>query len=98
MKKFEDIYSGPTFEIYNQFAWIVNIIYIWFLLGPGIPLLFPITLAGLIFNFYTEKGSMAYSYQQLPMYDSKMTQNAQQALSLDPVFTFPGSLVFVQLR
>jgi len=71
---------GPIFAVHNQLAWIVNVVYITFLFGPGIPLLFPITLAGLIFNLFIEKGSMAYSYQQPPMYDSKLTQSTLQAL------------------
>ena len=70
--KYEAIYSGPLFFAHYRLAFIVNMVYICFLYGPGMPLLFPITLAGLIFNYLSEKWRMAYSYQKPPMYDASL--------------------------
>lgn len=45
-----------------RLAFIVTIVYITFLFGPGQPVLFIIALAGLIFTYVSERLRMAYSY------------------------------------
>ena len=35
MQKFEEIYSGPVFNIHYRIAYIINIIFICFFYGPG---------------------------------------------------------------
>lgn len=39
------------------------------LYGPGIPILFPITLITLVIFYVVERLMLAYSYQKPPMYD-----------------------------
>ena len=70
---FEDIYSGPVFAAHYGLAFIVSIVYVAFFYGPGIPILIPITFAGLIINYVTERLAMAYSYMKPPMYDSSLS-------------------------
>lgn len=64
----------------------MNIVYVTFLFGPGQPVLFPITLAGLIFTYIVERLRMAYSYQKPPMYDSRLTQQTLNALKYATIF------------
>lgn len=45
---FETIYSGPAFFVHYRLAFIINIVFLAFLYGPAMPVLFPIALAGLI--------------------------------------------------
>jgi len=85
MPKFEEVYSGPLFFVHYRLAFIVNIVWITFLFGPGMPILFIITLAGLIFNYVSERIRMAYSYQKPPMYDSRLTAHTLYYLRLAPV-------------
>lgn len=73
IQKFEAVYSGPLFYAHYRLAFIVNLIYLTFLFGPGMPLLFVIALAGIIFNYVSERVRMAYSYQKPPMYDSSLS-------------------------
>ena len=61
-------------------------VFVTFFYGPGMPVLFPITLAGLIFNYLSEKLRMAYSYQKPPMYDSSLSQNTLDSLGFAPFF------------
>ena len=84
--QFETLYSGPNFFVHYRLAFIVNIVYITFLFGPGMPLLFPITFAGLIFTYISERLRMAYSYAKPPMYDSRLTQQTLQALNKATIF------------
>ena len=77
---FEQIYSGPQFFVHYRLAFIVNIVYVTFLFGPGMPILFPIALAGLIFTYVSERLRMAYSYQKPPMYNSQLAATTLSAL------------------
>ena len=86
IQKFEAVYSGPLFFVHYRLAFIVNITYLTFLFGPGMPLLFPIALLGIIFNYVSERIRMAYSYQKPPMYDSSLSQHTLRALLIAPVF------------
>ena len=40
--------------------------------GMNIPLLFPIALVGIINMYIVERLTLAYYYQQPPMYDAKL--------------------------
>jgi len=86
IQKFELIYSGPIFFVHYRLAFIVSIVYLAFLFGPAIPLLFPIALAGLIITYLSERLRMAYQYRKPPMYDSRLSQNTLDALSYAPIF------------
>lgn len=85
MQKFEALYSGPLFFVHYRLAFVVNIIFLTFLFGPMMPLMFPIATAGLIFNYISEKLRMAYSYQKPPMYDSSLSQHTLSALGYAPI-------------
>ena len=62
MPQFEALYSGPLFFVHYRLSFIVNIVWITFLFGAGMPILFLIALAGLIFTYISERLRMAYSY------------------------------------
>ena len=84
IQAFESLYSGPVFFVHYRLAYIINIVFIAFLYGPGMPVLFLIALAGLIQNYISERLRMAYSYTKPPMYDSRLSQNTLRALSYAP--------------
>ena len=84
--EYEAIYSGPEFNVHHRLAFVINLIYITFLFGPGCPILFPIALAGLIFNYTSERLRMAYSYTKPPMYDSRLSQHTLNSLGKAPIF------------
>ena len=56
------------------------------------PLLFPIATAGLIWNLFTERIRMAYSYKKPPMYDAELIQKTLSALGYAPIFYFGMSI------
>ena len=85
MPKFEELYSGPLFFVHYRLAFIVNIVWITFLFGPGMPILFLIALAGLIFTYVSERLRMAYSYTKPPMYDSRLTAHTLYYLRYAPI-------------
>ena len=44
---FEQLYSGPVFEIHHKCAYIVDVVYLACLFGPGMPVFFPIAFFGI---------------------------------------------------
>ena len=67
-----DLYKGPEFEIYYQYAYMLTVVWITFLFGQLIPMLFPIGLIALIVLYLTDRLLLAYSYRAPPVYDRKM--------------------------
>merc|ERR1719350_2553866 len=92
IQKFEAVYSGPLFFVHYRLAGLCNLVFITFLFGPGMPILFPIALAGLLWNLFTERIRMAYSYKKPPMYDTELIQRTIDALAYAPVFYFGMSI------
>jgi len=48
------------------------ITWVTFLYGPGLPVLFPIALFGMIILYITNRVMLAYFHRRPPVYDSKM--------------------------
>ena len=62
----------------------MNLVWVTFFFGAGQPILFPITLAGLIFQYISERFRMTYSYTKPPMYDSRLTSHTLKYLGVAP--------------
>lgn len=92
IQKFEAIYSGPLFFAHYRLAGLINLVFIAFLYGPGIPMMFPITLAGLCWNLFTERIRMAYSYKKPPMFDASLSQKTLEMLGYAPILYFVMSI------
>ena len=60
MLAFQRLYGGDDFEIAYQCAQILELVWITFLFGPGLPILFPIGTFGLIVLYYTNKVALSY--------------------------------------
>ena len=46
--------------IFNQYAQMIVLTWVCFMFGPGVPVLFPITLFGLVLLYYTNRVNLAY--------------------------------------
>lgn len=57
---YKDLYSGPNFEVYYQYSQMLVITWITFMFAPGLPILFPIGLFGLITLYVTNRLCLAY--------------------------------------
>ena len=73
------------FFVHYRLAYIVNVVYIAFFFGPGIPVLIQIATAGLIWNYLSERIRMAYSYVKPPTYDSRLSQDTLTFLNYAPI-------------
>ena len=86
--QFEDIYCGADFEIDDRLAFVITMVYVAFIYGPGMPIMFIIVLVGLIALYVNERLSMAYSYKKPPMYDNRVIQFTLKLLQFSPVLYF----------
>jgi hypothetical protein len=66
---YEKLYGGPVYSIYYKYPPIMMQVFVSFLYGMFIPILFPIALLGLINLYVVERLCMAYYYRKPPMYD-----------------------------
>ena len=58
-----------------KYSGILNIVFVTFVYGFGIPLLFLVALIFFIIIFFIEKAALYYSYRDPPMYDERLSQN-----------------------
>ena len=71
-----DLYCGPEYLIHYKYASIIYMIYVTFMYGMFIPLMFPITLFGLFNTYITEKISLIWFHRRPPMFDDSLGKRA----------------------
>ena len=69
-----DIQSGPLYLMHFKYAAVLNIVFVTFMYGYGIPELFPIALVSFIIILFVEKAQLYYSYRAPPLYDERLSQ------------------------
>lgn len=78
--KYVDLYGGSEYLIYWKFSRIINLAWVTFMFGPGIPILYPTFLLALVIQWVVERLCMAYYYKQPPLYDEKLSNNTVNLL------------------
>lgn len=79
-----ELYLGPKYQIHVKYSYILNVTYITFMFGAGMPILFPIALGSFIIKYAMERLQLAYSYQVPPMYDESLNRTAIKYLLFAP--------------
>lgn len=88
LQQYVNLYSGPVYMMHFKYSSILTQVFVSFMYGMCIPMLFPIALFG-IFNMYiVERLNMAYYYMKPPMYDSKLNDTVLQILRFAPLLMF----------
>ena len=88
VQQFVDLYSGPVYMIHFRYSSIMVQVYVSFMFGMCIPLLFPIALFGLFNIYLVERLSLAYYNSQPPLYDLLLNKQALDWLLFPPFFMF----------
>lgn len=83
-----ELYAGPVYSIHYKYSFIMNIVWITFLFGAGMPILFPIATCSLIVLYYMERLLLAYSYRKPPMFDQTLNRLAIKLLLFAPLLYF----------
>lgn len=85
IQQYVEIYSGPTYFIHYKYSSILNITFVTFMYGLGIPLLFPIAVFAFLVLYLMEKVMIYYSYRQPPMYDNVLNNSVLNLLQYAPL-------------
>jgi hypothetical protein len=55
LKEHVDLYAGPDYAIHYKYSFIINIVFITFMFGAGLPILFPLALCALTVLYVMER-------------------------------------------
>ena len=81
-----ELYSGREVELHFRYATIMNFVFVAFLHGASMPILFPIACFGILNMYIVERLQFAYFYKQPPLLDNQLNEKALGMLQYAPVF------------
>lgn len=81
-----DVRAGPDYLMHFKYSTILNSVFVTFMFGFGIPILFPIAAFTFWIIYVIEKASFYYSYRVPPSYDEKLSQAVLDTLMWAPLF------------
>ena len=84
LAEYIELYSGINHMVHYGYSTMLVIVFVTFMFGFGIPVLFPIATASLFVLYRVEKYMMYYFYKQPPMYEEKITEQILSTLRLAP--------------
>ena len=58
-----------------KYSSLLNIVFVTFMYGFGIPLLFPVAGIAILILYLVEKTMLYYAYRMPPMYDEKLAES-----------------------
>ena len=83
-----NLYAGPDYLMHFRYSSVIVQVYVAFMYGLMMPIIFPIVMVG-IFNLYVmERLTLAYYYRQPPMFDEKLNNRALSLLQGAPIPMF----------
>ena len=88
IQQFINLYAGPEYLIHYKYSSILNIVFVTFMYGLALPLLFPIALISLVIVYIIEKLCIVYYYKEPPSYDEKLNVTAVKILSWAPMLMY----------
>ena len=80
-----DIWGGPLFYTHFKYSSVLNIVFVTFMYGFGLPILFPIACVTFAVTYIIEKSSLYYSYRQPPAYDATLSNTCLEKMWWAPV-------------
>jgi hypothetical protein len=81
-----DVRCGPEYLMHFKYSTIMNSIFVTFMFGFGIPILFPITAITFFIIYVIEMLSFYYSYKLPPSYDEKLSRSVLESLLWAPLY------------
>lgn len=78
-------YQGPLYFMHYKYSSVLNIMFITFMYGFGMPVLFPISCLSMLVLYFVEKTMLFYGYVLPPMYDERLSQAVLTKLQFAPI-------------
>ena len=79
------VYQGPLYYMHYKYSSILCTVYITFMYGFGMPILFPIAMLSFLVLWVVEKLYLFYGYIMPPMYDERLSQDVLSKLQFAPL-------------
>ena len=80
-----EIWSGDKFYIHFKYAAVLNIVFVTFLFGFGMPILFPIAAFSFLIIYVIDVLLLYYSYRAPPAYDKKISDEVLSLIKYAPI-------------
>lgn len=88
IQQYADLYMGPIYLIHYKYSSMLNICFVTFMYGFGMPILFPVAAASYFTLYMVEKCMVYWSYRQPPMYDAVLNNSVLDKMSWAPMLYF----------
>lgn len=72
--------------MHYKYSTLLNIVFVTFMYGFGMPILFPIACLSCVILYLQEKVMLYYGYRIPPMYDERLSQTVLNQLQVAPLF------------
>ena len=79
-----ELYAGIDHLFHYGYSTVLVTVFVTFMFGFGIPILFPIATCVIMVLYRVEKFSLYYFYKRPPMYDQRTTVKICQTMRLAP--------------
>lgn len=84
--QYVDLYAGPEFLMHFKYSAILNIVFVTFMYGLALPMLFLYAVLAIAILWFSEELLFYYSYRLPPMYDESLAKNVMAKMKTAPVF------------
>lgn len=81
-------YGGTTYMMHFKYSSILVQIYVAFMYGMFIPMLFPVVTLGIANMYICEKIALTYVHNKPPMFDDSLSKRAFRILKFAPILMF----------
>jgi len=85
VQSYVNLYSGPPHSMNYKYALILSTIFITFMFGLALPLLYPIAAFTFLNLYIMERTLLTYWHPRPPMYDDKLNTKALTTLQWAPI-------------
>lgn len=85
LQAFIDLYAGPEYILYSQYSSMLVMVFVSFMYGLIMPILFPICVIGLANITIVDQLALTYYYRAPPRYDGKLNKLALDLLTFAPI-------------
>jgi len=82
------LYAGPQYFMHYKYSAILNVTFVCFMYGFGLPMLFPVSFLAFLILYFVEKSMLYWSYRLPPSYDESLNDGVLIKLEWAPVFYF----------
>ena len=88
---FVNVWAGPTYFMYFKYSTVQNIVFVTFMFGFGMPILFPVAAFSFLVLYLCERSMLFYAYKLPPMYDHRLSEAVLNKINFAPcMFLFFG--------